>query len=177
MKAPSSILDFEASLLKKKKRIAFLLFKEAYQAQYKKNYVIAVEKYKQSIASFSTAEAHTFLGWTYSLMGNLELAIKECQTAIVIDPDFGNAYNDIGAYCIAKGNYQEAVPYLNHALEAKRYRAKHYVYFNLGCVSEKTGDNLGALRYYKMALAIKPNYKAALFAVDSLKDKLNKAYL
>ncbi|NIO09761.1 MAG: tetratricopeptide repeat protein, partial [Deltaproteobacteria bacterium] len=47
--------------------------------------------------AFPTAEAYTFLGWTYSFMGQLNEAIEECQRAITLDPDFGNPYNDIGA--------------------------------------------------------------------------------
>ena len=58
----------------------------------------AVDLYKQSIAAYPTAEAHTFLGWTYSFMSLPDQAIEECHRAIEVDPDFGNPYNDIGAY-------------------------------------------------------------------------------
>jgi len=40
---------------------------------------------------------------TYHFQGKLEDAIAECQRAIKIDPDFGNPYNDIGAYMIEQG--------------------------------------------------------------------------
>ena len=36
-------------------------------------------------------------------MGKLDEAIEECYKAIDRDPDFGNPYNDIGAYLIEKG--------------------------------------------------------------------------
>jgi hypothetical protein len=44
---------------------------------------------QQSIACQPTAEAHTFLGWTYSFMGRLDDAIAECH-ATETDPTFGN---------------------------------------------------------------------------------------
>ena len=34
--------------------------------------------YKRSLATYPTAEAHTFLGWTYSWMGRIDEAIEEC---------------------------------------------------------------------------------------------------
>src|SRR5687767_266122 len=42
------------------------LFQEAYQAQLAENFEEAIELYKKSIEVYPTAEAHTFLGWTYS---------------------------------------------------------------------------------------------------------------
>src|SRR5206468_9581107 len=79
-----------------------------------------------------TAEAHTFLGWTYHFQGRLEDAIAECRRAIEIDPDFGNPYNDIGAYMIEQGNFDQAIPWLQQAIEAKRYEPRHFPHYNLG---------------------------------------------
>nr|HQU28310.1 tetratricopeptide repeat protein [Nitrospirales bacterium] len=79
---------------------AWHLFEQAYALQMKGKLEEAVDLYKQSIELFPTAEAHTFLGWTYSFMGQLNEAIEECHRAIRQDPDFGNPYNDIGAYLI-----------------------------------------------------------------------------
>jgi hypothetical protein len=36
-------------------------------------------------------------------MGLTDDAITECHHAIEVDPDFGNPYNDIGAYLIEQG--------------------------------------------------------------------------
>ena len=77
---------------------AFKQFKIAYAFQMKREFDQAVLHYKKSLEIQPTAEAYTFLGWTYSFMGNLQGAIEECHKAIAVDPDFGNPYNDIGAY-------------------------------------------------------------------------------
>nr|MBA3966008.1 tetratricopeptide repeat protein [Nitrospirales bacterium] len=91
---------------------AWNLFQQAYELQMKGQLEEAVDLYKQSIDLFPTAEAHTFLGWAYSFMGQLQEAIEECQLAIRQDPDFGNPYNDIGAYLIELNQLEEAIPWL-----------------------------------------------------------------
>ena len=63
-----------------------------------------------------------FLGWTYSYQGRLDDAIPECQKAIEVDPEFGNPYNDIGAYLIEQQKHDEAIPWLERALQARPVR-------------------------------------------------------
>ena len=92
------------------------LFHEAYQKQMSQQFDEAVELYKKSIECYPTAEAYTFLGWTYSFMGRLDDAIAECHKAIETDPAFGNPYNDIGAYLLQKGEIDEAIPWFQRAL-------------------------------------------------------------
>src|SRR5690242_2100988 len=85
------------------KRGALRFFQSAYEAQMRGDLDEAVDLYKQSIEAYATAEAHTFLGWSYSFMKLTDEAIEECHRAIKVDPDFGNPYNDIGAYLIEQG--------------------------------------------------------------------------
>ena len=59
------------------KREAWELFQKAYQQQMKGELEEAVSLYRQSLAAHPTAEAHTFLGWTYSFMGRLNDAIED----------------------------------------------------------------------------------------------------
>src|SRR5258705_5586020 len=73
---------------------------EAYQAQMEGDYDRAVELYRDSLALYPTAEAHTFLGWTFHFQGKIDEAIAECKRAIEVEPNFGNPYNDIGSYLI-----------------------------------------------------------------------------
>ena len=47
-------------------------------------------------------------------------------------PDFGNPYNDIGAYMIELGQFDEAIPWLQQAIEAPRYEPRHFPHYNLG---------------------------------------------
>src|ERR1700748_2737452 len=89
---------------------AWEVLQDAYQAQMEGDSDRAIELYQSSINLYPTAEAHTFLGWTYHFQGKLDDAIIECKRAIEIDPEFGNPYNDIGAYLIELNRYDKAIP-------------------------------------------------------------------
>jgi len=156
-----------------RKEDALDYFKQAYQAQFENNLDKAESLYRKSIECYPTAEAYTFLGWTYSFMGLTDEAIDECRRAIDVDPRFGNPYNDIGAYLIEKGDLIGAIPWLERAAIAPRYQCYFYPHFNLGRVYEGIGMAFKALREYKAAIDLYPNYKLALRAFRRLQGKLN----
>src|SRR5688572_24458555 len=100
---------------------ALELWQEGCDLQAKREVDAAIERYRMSLDVHPTAEAHTFLGWALSWKGDIEAAIAECKKAIEVDPDFGNPYNDIGAYLIKQGKLDDAVPWLERAKRASRY--------------------------------------------------------
>ncbi len=154
-------------------REAVALFSQAYEAQTAGNYAAAIRLYKNSIEVFPTAEAYTFLGWTYSFQGEYDLAITECLAAIDVDETFGNPYNDIGSYLIAKGNLYDCVGWFKKAIAAPRYEARAYPHFNLATVYERRGKFLEAARHYGLALDEQPNYVQAYKSLRRLQEKLN----
>ena len=149
------------------------LLQQAYSAQMEGKLDLAVELYKNSLAILPTAEAHTFLGWTYHFQGKVEDAIAECKRAIEVDPDFGNPYNDIGAYLISLKRYDEAIAWLELATKAARYDPRHYPYFNLGRVYFAKGMINRARECFQQALQIEPRYTAARQAVENIRRMLN----
>ena len=148
-------------------------FQKAYELQMSGKLEEAVEHYQKSIDVFPTAEAHTFLGWTYSFMGNYDDAIAECHKAIDVDPDFGNPYNDIGAYLIERGHLDEAIPWLEKAIQAVRYESYCFPHLNLGRIWEKKGLWDKAIEEYKRALKANPDYTLATRALNRLRGMLN----
>jgi Tfp pilus assembly protein PilF len=152
-----------------RKEFARELLRKAYQLQMRGELEAAIDLYKQSIALHPTAEAHTFLGWTYRFQGRLEEAIEECRRAIEVDPAFGNPYNDIGAYLIELGRAAEAIPWLEQATRAERYESYHFPWHNLGRVYlEQELYNL-ARDCFQHALDIEPEYQPAVEALARLK--------
>lgn len=149
------------------------LFERAYQSQLQEDYEQAVELYRRSIAVYPTAEAHTFLGWVYSFQERYDEAIEECLEAIRVDPTFGNPYNDIGSYLIAKGNTYDCVRWFNRALKASRYESYAFPHFNLGRVYEMRGRLLEAARHYGLALEEQPGYSSAAQALRRVQSRLN----
>lgn len=136
-------------------------FEKAYKMQMDGNFEEAIELYKRSLDYYPTAEAYTFLGWALSALGDYEAAIEECKNAIEIDPDFGNPYNDIGAYLISLERYEEAIAWLELAIKAQKYNNREFAHYNLGVVYEKLGLWFEALGKYKKAMSVNEGYKIA----------------
>jgi len=131
-------------------------FERAYSAQMSGRLEEAIDLYKESLSICPTAEAHTFLGWVYSMQRRYEDAIAECHCAIDVDPDFGNPYNDIGAYLIELGRLDEAVTWLERAKHAVRYEPRHFPHVNLGRIHVMRHDINAAVRELRAAVAIEP---------------------
>src|SRR5213083_904357 len=156
-----------------KKIIALEHFQKAYEHQMKGELEEAVDLYKKSIEIHPTAEAYTFLCWTYSFMGRYDAAIEECRKAIEVDPEFGNPYNDIGAYLIELGRFEEAIPWLERATEARRYEPRHFPHYNLGRAYLGKEMYSHAMRCFQEALEIEPRYSVARQALNSLRRMVN----
>ncbi|HEY8149996.1 MAG TPA: tetratricopeptide repeat protein [Vicinamibacteria bacterium] len=149
------------------------LLGRAFQAQMNGDLGRAIDLYQRSIAACPTAEAHTFLGWTYSFQGRLEDAIEECRKAIAVDPTFGNPYNDIGAYLIEMGRLDEAIPWLERATRATRYESPHFPRLNLARVYLAREMYSRALEQFQAVVDLKPDHEAAQRAVAAIRRKLN----
>jgi Tfp pilus assembly protein PilF len=158
---------------KDKIELAVEYFNKAYQLHMIGNIKEAIDAYKKSIDYYPTPKAHTFLGWAFSLNGKFEEAIDECKIAIDLDPNFGNPYNDIGSYLINLEQYDEAVYWLEKAIEAPDYEPRHYPYYNLGRIYEKRGDWYSALNSYAESLKQNPNYELAKNAFVRLTAMMN----
>lgn len=149
------------------------LFQRAYEHQRRGDYGDAIEQYLASIAIHPTAEAHTFLGWTYSMLGRPEDAIEECRRAIELDPDFGNPYNDIGAYLLELNRPAEALPWFEKAMLASRYEARAYPHMNKGRALEQLGRAWEALEAFRQSMQVSPDYLPARLSFRALLGKLN----
>jgi Tfp pilus assembly protein PilF len=136
---------------------AIALWQEGYQAQMNGDLERAVELYTKSIELSPTAEAYTFRGWAYRYMGRIDDALTECHKAIEVDPDFGNPYNDIGAYLMAKHQFDEAIGWLEKAKQAPRYEPRHFPFMNLGRVYAAKGMFLRAIEEFEGALQFQPD--------------------
>jgi Tfp pilus assembly protein PilF len=137
--------------------VAWKQFLRAYHLQMAGRLDDALAAYRASIDAFPTAEALTFYGWTLSFMGRIDEAIHACRRAIDTDPDFGNPYNDIGAYLLQLGRPSEAIPWLEKALTAPRYESPAFPHCNLGAAFEALGRVRSAIDHYKRALALAPD--------------------
>src|SRR5262249_12118591 len=152
---------------------AIELWQEAYRRQMAGDLDEAITLYRRSLAVRPTAEAHTFLGWTYSFQGRLEDATAECLKAIGVDPDFGNPYNDIGGYLMQQSKLHQRMPWLGKARRARRYEPRQFPFMNLGRIHIRRGRWWEALREFEGAVAAAPGDAEARKALHGLRAKLN----
>ena len=159
------------SITKEQER-AVELIRQAMEHQMAQQFDQAIRLYKESIAIYPTADAHTYLGWAYSFKGRLNEAIAQCEIAIEIDPEFGNPYNDIGVYLMQQQKLDDAIPWLERAKNAKRYEPRHFPYINLGRVYLSKGMIQQAIREFSGALHIHPDDTELAELVQELQSKL-----
>ncbi len=148
------------------------LLKAGLDAVAEGNAECARDSFKASTEARSTPESLTYWGWMEFHLGNTDFAIELCHQAIVQDPDFGNPYNDIGSYLISKGQYDAAMPWLEKAINAKRYEPRHYPHINLARIhlaKKKTAEALAELR---QALNLSPHDTALQKTITELEASL-----
>lgn len=152
---------------------ALVLFDRAHRLQMKGQFSDAIALYKRSIEVCPTAEAYTFLGWTYSMLGRYEEAIDMCKEATRIDSEYGNPYNDIGSYLLELNQPEEALQWLERAVQATRYEEPQFPFLNMGRAYEKLGRYQTALQMYDKALALRPFNRAAHMMKYALIGQMN----
>lgn len=155
------------------KERALELWQAGYYQQMRGDLTRAIELYTESIELCPTAEAYTFRGWAFRHLDRIDDAISECHRAISIDPDFGNPYNDIGAYLMEKGDLDGAREWLEKAKLAPRYEPRHFPFMNLGRLFEAQGMITQAIKEFEGALALAPGEPFCSHNVARLRAMLN----
>lgn len=136
-------------------------FRMGYYYQVSGDLQSAAECYIRSIENGPSPEAHTFLGWVLGIMGEFEHAIEECKKALKLNPEFGNAWNDIGAYLTEKREYDKAIPYLKKACKSKEYDSPEYPHYNLARIYVQKDMLMTARKELQAAININPSFNAA----------------
>ena len=123
---------------------------------------MAIGYYSISIISCPTAQAHTFRGWAYRLIGRIDEAVVEFKRAIELDPQYGNPYRGISTYTLARRELDEAIESFERAKTLPSCEPIHLAYLNLGQLYSQKGMVFKAISELEEALRIAPNDPAAL---------------
>jgi tetratricopeptide (TPR) repeat protein len=129
--------------------------------------------YQMSVALYPTAEAYTYLGVALAARGQWSDAIVQCERAIQIDPDLGNAYNDIAVYTAELGRLHEALHWLDKAVAAKKYDCRNYPFYHRGRILEQLARFNEARDAYMTSLEIEPDWEPARVALRRVLGWLN----
>lgn len=116
------------------------------------NNVLKINKYN--------ADAYFLKGMIHLSAGDSTLAESSFQTAVEQNPDFFEAYFQLGSLLAAKGN-PLAIDYYNNAIRIKPEMVEPY--YNKGLLSQELGMYNEALQTYSELLKIDPTYKEAHF--------------
>ena len=95
----------------------------------------------------------------FKAIGNLDEAILRYKMALEVNPNFVEAYNNLGTTLMAKGDLSSAEDYLKIALEKRPdYSLAHN---NLGLVLADSGKEREALDCYLAAIKVSPDFSSA----------------
>ena len=120
----------------------------------------------------TSADALTYQGWMHAMLGDPERAERLCLSAIELDPDFGNPYNDIGTICLQRRDVPAAIEWFERAKRARRYEPRHFPFMNLGRLYSTLGMPEKALAEFEGALAHAPANADIRSAIESLRSEL-----
>lgn len=126
----------------------------------------------------SFTEAHNYLGIIYQTRGELEKAKEEFEKVVSDQkyPTPENAYFNLSGIEIARGNWKEALAYIELAIEKRKSFA--IAHNRKGFILRELGDLDGAEESFRKALHLSPEdpeFNFNLAEVLFKKDKKNEA--
>lgn len=102
--------------------------------------------------------AHYNLANGYSRRGDLAGAVKEYEAALVAEPNYPEAHNNLGTVLLRQGKFEEAIA---HHREAARLLTQFLYVFNLANALADGGKFAEAVATYQQALQLDPNSSQA----------------
>lgn len=132
----------------------------------------AIACYERSLSRQETAVVWTFLGWAQAETGDHHAAIAACKHAIRIDPEFGHAWNDLGAYFMETGRVDEALFALKRALRSKCFDSPHLAHMNLARYYLHQGKLRRAYESARAAQEYAPGYRPAAKLTEWIKERM-----
>lgn len=128
-------------------------------------YKDAKKKFQQAVEIEPSAEGLTLLAWMLSMEGDIEHALHLCLQAIDLDPNYGNAYNDVGSYLVELERLDEAIPYFEKAKQAKNEETPTFPYMNLARLYLRDENFEKACEEYRGLIQLDPNNTEAHFVL------------
>lgn len=104
-------------------------------------------------------------------LGRLKAARAAYRRALRIDPHDPNTLNDYGAFLCRTGKPRAAVRRFLEAAHSPVYRTPQAAYTNAGVCALKEHDTSEAVRSFRLALALDPDFPPALWQVARLEMK------
>lgn len=145
------------------------MWKEGAVLHLEEKYEAAVARFHEALELHPSARTRTYLAWSLSKLGRYEEAAAHAREAISLDPDYPNAYNDLGAYLIELKRPEQAIPWLEQAAGMRDYCCPYYSYYQIGRARLMQGRIEEAKEALRGAAAINPRYRPARELLQSIR--------
>jgi tetratricopeptide (TPR) repeat protein len=123
--------------------------------------------YRQAASAYpGSARAWHYLGQAALDRGREEEGLAALGRALAILPDYGEVYNDLGAYHYARADYAAAAAAFQRCLDLQPDFPP--AWHNLGLARYRLGDRPGARGAMARALALDPGYARAQYDLGVL---------
>lgn len=124
-----------------------------------KNAIVCFEK-ARSYKAFTEASRFSSAGVAYGIDGQYEKALADLSTAVKLEPNEPDNWNNYGLYLSEAGKFEEALQALDKSISLKPNFQK--AIYNKGNAYAKAGRYQEALSQYQLALSINSSYTDAL---------------
>ncbi|MFN0034368.1 MAG: tetratricopeptide repeat protein [Saprospiraceae bacterium] len=135
-----------------------------------RNNPVAVQFFDNALRVDSTyLEAQEFKAAFYKRRGEFDKAFEIYRDLLLRDPDYANAYFDMGMIYLEQDSFSKAYSNFDIATKVDPILVKAYYY--RGLASERLGNREAALADYRQANGMSPEYKEAKEARERLEKK------
>jgi superkiller protein 3 len=138
------------------------------------DYPQAVEELRKAIAlNPKNAVAHNHLGLAYYGLGKIDLAKQSIERAVLEDPNYSDAYINLGNFAFQEKNYVLAKHYFNKALSNLEYKYRHRAMTALAQVYIAENNLVEAKKQLIESLNYNPNFCLSHFLMGVVCDREN----
>ena len=120
---------------------------------------------------------HNDLGLCYMAKKHMTDAIAHFKKAVALKPSYAPARNNLGTAYLTVGSWDAAIETFQEITKDVLYATPHYPLANLGMAYFEKGEYPTALKYYKEALKLQPNFVVALRGVGRTYLAMNQGRL
>ena len=119
-------------------------------------------------------EVWFYLGLLENQKSNFEKSLDYFYKSLQLNPDYGNACNEIGIILIRQGKEKEAVDWFEQSLNSKLNDAPHITLYNLSMLYQMWDKFEDSLSYIKKAIELKPSFNEAIQLKRKLEIRLRE---
>jgi tetratricopeptide (TPR) repeat protein len=159
-------LETFKSTLEKFPKNEEVLFKTAQFQLFVKEYPAAIQNFKQLLSiNNARPDGYFFLGTVYKEMNDTNAALTQYLNAIVADPEYYNAYIQLGMIYSDK-NDSAGIAYFTNAIRIDEFSDE--AYYSRGLLYQKLGNYGAAVNDYRKTTNLNPAHKFAYYNTGNI---------